>query len=111
MNKIIGAFLIIVGLVLIGLGTYQEFESIGHSLISEGSNNYHDGLYITSGDSITVVSQGEDVMDVSINNDSYIFIYNGSYYENKSSGFYIAFSNNDLKLYKDGELIRILHKK
>ena len=111
MNKIIGALLIIIGLVLIGVGTYQEIESIGHSLLSESNNNYHDGLYITSGDSITVVSQNENVINATINNDLYLFTYNGSYFENKSSGFYIIFSNDNLKLYRNGELIRELHKK
>lgn len=111
MNKIIGALLIIIGLVLIGVGTYQEIESIGHSLFSESNSNYHDGLYITSGDSITVVSQNENTINVTINNDLYLFTYNGSYFENKKSGFYIIFSDNNLKLYKNGELIRELHKK
>ena len=112
MNKIIGAFFIIVGLILIGIGTYQEFNNISNLLVSETrDNNYYDGLYITSGDSITISSQSKDVMDVMINSDLYEFTFNGSYFENKNSGFYILFNDNELTLYRNGEEIRTLHKK
>ena len=111
MNKIIGTILIIIGLILIGIGTYEEFRNFEKVLISEGQNNYHDGLYVTSGDSITVSSVNDEIIDVLINNASYEFIYNGKYFENKKSGFYIIFTDNELALYKDGEMIRTLYKK
>ena len=111
MNKIIGTILIIIGLILIGIGTYEEFNGFSKTLISDGQSNYHDGLYVTSGDSIAVTSLSENVIDVILNNTNYQFTYNGSYYENKQSGFYINFSGNELALYKDGEIIRTLYKK
>ncbi len=112
MNKIIGAFFIIVGLILIGIGTYEEFSDLGNLLISESKDsNYYDGLYITSGDTITISSQSKDIMDVMINSDLYEFTFNGSYYENKNSGFSILFNDDELTLYRNGEEIRTLHKK
>lgn len=111
MNKIIGTIFIIIGLILIGIGTYGEIEEINKTTISQDNSNYHDGLYITSGDSMTVVSQSENVIDVVLNNIGYQFIYNGKYYEDKNSGFYIMFNGEELTLYKDGEMIRTLYKK
>ena len=111
MNKIIGTIFIIIGLILIGIGSYQEFNEFGKLLVSDNQNNLHDGLYITSGDSISVTSQDNNVLEVVLNEKFYEFKYNGSYYEDKISGFYIIFTDDDLSLYKDGELIRTLHKK
>ena len=111
MNKIIGAFFIILGLVLIGIGVFDEIRSLSKTLISESQTNYHDGLYITSGDTISVSSESEDVIHVILNSELYTFRYNGSYYEEKESGFYIIFTDNELALYKDGEIIRTLYKK
>ena len=111
MNKIIGTILIIIGLILIGIGTYEEFDGFQKTLISDGQNNYHDGLYVTSGDSIAVTSLNDEIIEVLINNANYEFIYNGSYYEDKQSGFYIYFNDDELALYKGGEMIRTLYKK
>ena len=111
MNKIIGAIFIIIGLFLIGIGAFEEIRSIGKTFISGGQSNYHDILYITSGDTITVSSESENVIDVLLNNQLYVFKYNGSYYEEKESGFYIMFNERELTLYKDGEVIRTLYKK
>lgn len=111
MNKIIGTILIIIGLILIGLGTYQEFQNFENTFVSETKSNYLDGLYITSGDSITVTTQNDSTIDVIINNADYEFTYNGNYYENKKSGFYIIFNDKELTLYRNGEKIRTLYKK
>ena len=111
MNRIIGTIFITIGIFLIGIGTFEEFRSLGKTFISGGQGNYHDGLYITSGDTITVSSENENVLDVLLNNELYVFKYNGRYYEEKESGFYIIFTDNELALYKDGEIIRTLYKK
>lgn len=110
MRQAIGMFFIAVGLVLIGIGTFDGFEKIGKDLISEHKKSYYDGLYITAGDTILVTSQDDKVISVLLNDETYEFVYNGEYYENEYSGFYIYFSNNELNLYKDGEKIRTLHK-
>ena len=111
MNKIIGTIFIIIGLILMGIGTYEEFDNFQNTLISEGQKNYHDGLYVTSGDSITVTSLNSNEINVLLNNVNYTFIHNGKYYEEKESGFYIYFEDDELTLYKDGEEIRTLYKK
>ncbi len=110
MRKIIGLTFIVVGLVLVGLGSYDGFERYGQDLFAEDKKNYYDGLYLTAGDSITVYSENKDDLKVSINNETYEFYYNGKYYENKESGFYIIFDEDNLVLYKDGEQIRTLKK-
>ena len=111
MNKIIGTIFIIIGIILIGIGTYKEFNEFGKLLVSDNQSTYHDGLYITSGDSIYVSSQNKDVLTVVFNERYYEFVYNGKFYEDKDSGFYINFTDDELSLYKGGELIRTLHKK
>lgn len=111
MNKIIGAIFIIIGLVLIVIGSYQEFNEFGDLLVSDNKSELHDGLYITSGDSITVTSQENDILKVVLNERVYEFEYDGLYYKDKLSGYYILFEDDDLRLYKDEELIRVLHKK
>lgn len=110
MRQVIGMFFISVGLILIGIGTFDGFEKIGQDLISEHKKSYYDGLYLTAGDSIVVSSESDKVMNVLINDEMYEFTYNGEFYENEYSGFYIMFSNDELNLYKDGEKIRTLHK-
>ncbi len=110
MKKVIGVVLIIVGLFLIGLGSFNEFELFEEDLMRHNKKNYYDGLYLTSGDSIIVKSQSEDVIKVLINDETYSFVYNGTYYEDEYSGFYILFSDDELSLFKDGEKIRTLHK-
>ena len=110
MRHLIGTFFMAVGFVLIGIGTYDGFEKIGQDLISEHKKSYYDGLYLTAGDSVVVSSESESVINVLINDEMYEFTYNGECYENEYSGFYIVFANDELNLYKDGEIIRTLHK-
>ena len=43
MNKIIGTIFIIIGLILIGIGTYGEIEEINKTTISQDNSNYHEG--------------------------------------------------------------------
>ena len=110
MRKVIGTVFVIFGLLLIGLGTFNEFELFEQRLIRDNKKSYYDGVYLTSGDTVFVSSQNKETIKVSINDEAYEFIYNGQYYENKESGFYIIFSENDLTLFKDGEKIRTLQK-
>ena len=110
MRKIIGSFLITVGLVLIGIGSYNGFEKFGNDLFAEHKKSYYDGLYLAPGDSVTVSSEDKEVIKVSINSETYEFKFNGSYYEDEYSGFYIYFTNDQLTIYKDGEEIRTLYK-
>ncbi len=110
MRKIIGALFVVVGLCLIGLGSFNEFEMFEQELIRDHKKSYFDGLYLTAGDSILVKSQSDKIIKVSINDETYEFVFNGNYYENKESGFYLLFSEDELTLFKDGEKIRTLHK-
>ena len=110
MRKTIGLLLVFVGLFLIGLGSFNEFELFERDLMRNNKKSYYDGLYLASGDSILVTSKSEKIIKVLINDESYDFTYNGSYYENEYSGFYIEFSNDEMSLYKDGEMIRTLYK-
>ena len=110
MKKGIGLSLIFIGLLLIGLGSFNEFELFEQDLMGSNKKNYYDGLYLTSGDTIIVTSKNEDVIKVLINDETYEFTFNGKYYEDEYSGFYILFSNDELSLFKDGEKIRTLHK-
>ena len=110
MKKIIGSFLIAVGLVLIGIGSYNGFEKFGNDLFAESKKSYYDGLYLAPGDSVMVTSEDKEVVKVLINSETYEFRYNGKYFENEYSGFYIYFTSDQLSIYKDGELIRTLYK-
>ncbi len=110
MRKFIAISFMIVGLLLIGLGSFNEFELFERDLMGNHKKSYYDGLYLTSGDSILVTSKSEDIIKVLINDETYDFIFNGKYYEDEYSGFYILFSNDELSLFKDGEKIRTLHK-
>lgn len=112
MRKVIGTLFMTLGLVLIGIGTFDGFEKFEKDLIRESKKSYYDGLYLTEGDCIVVSSDAENdnSLYVLINNDTYEFIFNGDYFINEDSGFYILFSYDQLILYKDGEKIRTLHK-
>ena len=110
MRKIIGTLFMTVGLVLIGIGTFDGFEKIGKDLMRDNKNSYYDGLYLTEGDCIMVTSEDSENIYVLLNNETYEFKYNGKYFINEDSGFYIVFSNEELLLYKDGEKIRTLQK-
>ena len=110
MRKTIGLAFIFAGLLLIGLGSFNEFELFEQNLMGNHKKSYYDGLYLTSGDSILVSSKNDDVIKVLINDETYDFVFNGKYYENEYSGFYILFNGDDLSLFKDGEKIRTLHK-
>ena len=110
MRKGIGLFFITIGLTLIGIGAYNSFEILTQELIIDGSKSYYDGLYLAAGDTVVVDSIDLDNLNVTINNTNYLFTYNGDYYENEESGFYIIFNNNELVLYKDNEIIRTLTK-
>ena len=110
MRKGIGLVFIIVGLIFIGIGAYNGFEIITNEFVFESNKSYYDGLYLASGDTIVVDSLDLDHLNVTINNTTYLFTYNGDYYENKDSGFYIIFNDDKLVLYKDDEKIRTLTK-
>lgn len=111
MNKAIGLLFIISGLVFVGLGMFDGFEKFDEYLSNnDHKRSYYDGLYLTQGDSIAVTSLSDNDLKVLINNETYEFVYNGEYYENKYSGFKIDFFNDELVLYKDGEKIRTLQK-
>ena len=111
MNKLFGSLFIIVGLSMIGIGSYNEFETIRKKLIGNNKqNSYNSGLYVASGDSILVTQDKEDIISVVLNNKKYEFKYNGDYFEDIESGFYIIFENDELNLYKDGEVIKKMQK-
>ena len=110
MKKIFGFLFMLFGLFLIGIGSYDGFETFSKELTREDKKSYFDGLYYASGDSVFVAQENDKVIKVSINNEAYEFVYNGEFYEDENSGFYLKIDNEELTLYKDGEVIRTLHK-
>lgn len=109
MKKIVGFLFIVCGLVLIGIGSYDGFEKFEKELTSENESKYT-GLYLSTGDSIIVNQVSEEKIRASINAKEYEFTNYGDYYENEESGFYIKFIDDELRLFKDGEMIKTLYK-
>ena len=105
MKKICGMLFLIIGLTLIGRGTYSFFEEYDLYLIKENNKNNKDlvqesntieGNYVLDNEIINVKTNTEQEISVAVNNETYNLKYNGEYYENSIVGLLIRFDTNSL---------------
>ena len=111
MKNLYGILFTLIGLFLVGVGAYIGFENYNIKFYSEEKGSLYSGVYFAAGDIVNVIEEEQDKMFVEINQESYEFYYNGEYYVNQETGFYIIFSNDKLTIYKDGEEIKTLNRK
>ena len=104
---------VLIGLFLIGVGSYIAFENYGNKLeqSSNVQNKLYTGIYYASSDIVKVIEENDNDMLVQINNETYSFMKNGDIFENKETGVHIEFMGDNLMLYKGKKLIKTLEKK
>ena len=90
MKNLIGVMFSIIGVFLVGVGSYVYFENYGYYLESSLKNNLYEGVYK--------------------NDDNNIVIKDNNIYINEESGLEITINGNELKLSKDGEIVMICYK-
>ena len=111
--KKISIALLSIGLLLLGLGSFNFFEEYDAYLIKEDNNtsNEFNGKYINNEDVIIVTAGKSNFLSVSINDETYDFEYNGEYYKNNTLNYLIKFQKDSLLFLEDEEEESILFKK
>jgi hypothetical protein len=109
MKKIISFTFIIVGLLLIGYGSFDFFEKYDKYLVTK-NDSLHAGIYNADDESIVVQVVDKNLLEITINDETYDFSYNGKEYENGLLGLNVEFNGNNLILYKDGEELKTYSK-
>jgi uncharacterized protein YneR len=109
MKNLIGVMFSIIGVFLVGVGSYVYFENYGYYLESSLKNNLYEGVYKNDDNNI-VIKDKDDSLIVTINNEQYEFIKDNNIYINEESGLEITINGNELKLSKNGEIVMICYK-
>ena len=109
MKNLIGVMFSIIGVFLVGVGSYVYFENYGYYLESSLKNNLYEGVYKNDDNNI-VIKDKDDSLIVTINNEQYEFIKDNNIYINEESGLEITINGNELKLSKNGETVMICYK-
>lgn len=111
MKKLYGILFTFVGLFLVGIGSFIGFENYNIIFYGEENNSLYTGVYYAASDLVSVTEEDNEKIIVQINQESYEFIFDGVYYTNEETGFYIKFIENKLTIYKDGEVVKTLYRK
>ena len=109
MKNLIGVMFSIIGVFLVGVGSYVYFENYGYYLESSLKNNLYEGVYKNDDNNIVIKDKDKSLM-VTINNEQYEFVKDNNIYINEESGLEITINGNELKLLKDGEILMICYK-
>ncbi len=109
MKNLIGVMFSIIGVFLVGVGSYVYFENYGYYLESSLKNNLYEGVYKNDDNNVVIKDKDKSLM-VTINNEQYEFIKDNNIYINEESGLEITINGNELKLSKDGETVMICYK-
>ena len=109
MKKIIGIVVIIIGLLLIGYGSFELFEKYDEYLETKNSE-FYTGTYMAYDDYAFVQVVDNEKMIITFNDESYEFSYSDGFYENDLMGLVVDFSNDNLVLSKNGEEVKIYYK-
>lgn len=111
MKNLYGILFTLIGLFLVGIGAYIGFENYDVIFYSKERESLYNGVYFASGDIVNVLEEDDKTLEVVINQEPYLFTWNGEYFVNKENGFYVKFKNEMLTIYKDGEEIKTLKRK
>jgi len=109
MKNLFGVMFSIIGIFLVGVGSFVYFENYGYYLESSLKNNVYEGIY-KSDDNNIIVKEKDDSFSVTINNEEYEFVLNNNIFENKEVGLELIIKDNELKLLKDGEVVAVCYK-
>jgi hypothetical protein len=109
MKNLYGVMFSIIGVFLVGVGSFVYFENYGYYLESSLKNNLYEGVYKSDNNEIIVKDKDKSLM-VTINNEEYEFVLNNNIYENKEVGLEITIKDNELKIIKDGEVVMTCYK-
>lgn len=109
MYKMISSLYLLVGLFLVGVGSYIVFENYNISL-SSSSNQLYTGVYKYNDNTIVVSNKSDNSLFLSINNETYDFEFNGKVFENIKMGMIAEFKNDSLILIRDGQELNTYKK-
>ncbi len=105
MKKKIGIAVLLAGLTLVGVGSYEGFEIYDKYLKSEkidGSSLYT-GIYKSIDSNIKVISATDDKVVISLNDMPYEFKLKGDFFENDLLNFKIKMMNEKITLFSEGD--------
>ena len=98
-----GLFLLVIGLLLVGIGSYFGFEKYGEYLKNKNNQQLYTGIYKSEENTISVMDVTDEKIKISIDDTVYILDYNGQYYENKENNYQLKIDNKSLTLLKNNE--------
>ncbi len=110
MRKKVGLAILLIGFVLVGIGSYEGFEIYDNYLKSSNINSLYTGVYKSLDHDIEIVSADENKISVYINDNKYDFNLNGDYFENEILNYKIKLFNKELSLFIEGEEQEIFYK-
>ena len=111
MIKKVGLIVLLVGLVLVGVGSYEGFEMYDKYLKDSNTLSLYTGVYKSVDHDVEVVSASANTILVTINNESYEFSLNGDYYENDLLNYKIKMLNQSLSLLLKVKKLKFFIKK
>ncbi len=109
MNKMISSLYLLVGLFLVGVGSYIVFENYDISL-SYQTNQLYTGVYKADDNIVVVSNKSDNSIFLSINDETYDFEFNGKEFENLKMGMIVVFNDDSLILLKDGQTLNTYKK-
>ena len=110
MIKKVGLAVLLVGLFLVGVGSYEGFEMYDKYLKDTNVSSLYTGVYKSIDHNVEIVSASTDMLLVTINNKSYEFSLRDDYYENDLLNYKIKMLNQALSLFIEGEETEIFYK-
>ena len=102
MKNIVSSLFIVIGLCLIGYGSFNFFEKYDEYLETKDEVVIA-GTYVQDENYAIVNLESNNNLTISLNDEVYEFYFDGEKYENGILGMIADFKDDKLILYKDGE--------
>ncbi len=113
MNNKKGVAILILGLILVGVGSYFGFERYDKYLESKNikkPKTVYAGVYKSENNSLSIIEENKDSLKLSIGEESYIFEKNGENFDNIELNYSINIEKDKLTLVKNGQESELYYK-
>ena len=101
-----GIAILILGLILVGIGSYFGFEKYDKYLESKNikrPKSIYTGVYKSETNSLSIIEEDENSIKLSIGEESYVFEKNGDNFDNLELNYSINIEKDKLTLVKNGQ--------
>ncbi len=110
MNNKKGIVILIIGLILVGIGSFYGFEKYDDYLTSKNIKKIYTGVYKSENNYLSINEEEKNTLKITIGEESYIFTKNEDVYDNTELKYSVKIENDKLTLIKNGQDIELYYK-